>query len=392
MYFEKRYLQFNDLVFDGYDMISGWDADISFKGNSVAYSYGHGSYRPFKRSYNYVAESSVNMTITLNLKKMPCDVREFYARFAEEELSKHGRLWAIKNNEIIWAWAQVVNMPYVISQTQYKIVYDVEFVLPEGIWHKADKQKTFLVPYDVCILMDCKGYKEDTSCETNSDGGDCCAECLRANDTPIDTDCFCCCVDSLDADMALCYHTSELQAFYGCDTPYQLVYSCDDAEKFSRNDFLGTKMCVDCSDNMLSGRFYSNTDLPTDATIVLAGDMLNPEITINGNTNIIEGEYHGVLTIDASGDVYYQEDGCCDAELLDPSVWVIPEGNLYGWEIRPRSNSIIVNRNTCCDLAELNPSVPCDVEEECGGTTPTINTYTYCDRFCVYIQDNPITL
>jgi len=363
MIYEKRYIQYNDLVFDGYDMISGYDSEVAFKTSSVEYSYGNGNYRPFKSNYNYVSAGSVTMTITLNMKKVPCDMRNFYMKFAEQELSKSGKLWAIKNNEIIWAYAEVTNLSMVISNSQNKVVYDVSFSLPEGVWHKADKQKTFVVPYDVCIYMDCRGFKEDNWCETASKGGDCCYECLRANSTPINDDCFCCCVDHLDPDMALCYHRNELQALYSCETPFQLVYSCTDAEKFSTNAYLGKKLCTDlCHDNIVAGQFYSETDLPTDATVILVGEMVNPMVTINGNTNIINGEYSGALIIDASGDVYYQTDDCCDPELLDPSVWEVPSGDTYGWTVNPLNNSIIVNRNSCCD------------------------------RFCIYIQDNPITI
>ena len=353
MYYEKRYLQFNDLVFDGYDMISDYDEPLQYKGSSTAYSYRHGSYRAYKSDYLYVSERQVNMTITLKMKKIPCDYRQFYPQFAEQELGRPGRLWAIKNNTIIWAFASVNNMRPVNNGRKDELVWDVEFVIPGGVWHKADAHKTFVLPYDVCTLMECKGFEEHGTCEP------CCDSCTDKKLIEELRDRYCCCCDEdLKADMALCHHKDMLQAFYGCDTPYQLVYSCEAAEKFSKERALGQRICVDdvCGDSVIAGRIYSDTDIPTEnMTITLIGDMKSPQIDINGNTNIIAGEYSGTLTITASGDVYFQpcKDKCCEPELLDPSVWTVPNGNDYGWTLKPQLNSVIVKMNACCSQCGL---------------------------------------
>lgn len=359
MYYEKRYLQFNDLVFDGYDMISDYDEPLQYKGSSMTYSYGHGSYRPLKADFLYVSERQVNMTVTLKLKKIPCEYRKFYAQFAEQELGKPGKLWAIKNNEILWANAMVTNKRPVNNGKKDEIVFDLEFVIPGGVWHKADKQRTFVMPYDVCSLMDCKGFEEYDPCANAQGGGDCCEACEdRKVQLARRERCDCCCEDDLKADMALCYHQDELQAFYGCDTPFQFVYSCEAAEKFSTERAMGQKLCAKeaCGQPVISGRIYSDTDIPTeDVTITIVGDMKSPWIEINGNTNIIEGEYHGELRIEPSGDVYYRpcDDECCEPTLLEPSVWVIPSGNVYGWTVKPQINSVIVHLNECCSQCGL---------------------------------------
>lgn len=356
MYYEKRYLQFNDLVFDGYDMISDADEPIQYKGSSIAYSYTHGSYRAFKHDYLYISERQVNMTITLKTRKVPCEYRAYYVRFAEQELGKPGRLWAIKNNEIIWAFAAVNNIRPVNNNKQDEVVFDVEFVIPGGVWHKAHKDRTFLLPYDPCALMDCKGFEEYNPCVT-SRSGDCCEACEdnKAAENLRDR-CGCCCEDDVTPDMALCYHQDDLQKFYGCETPYQLMYSCIAASKFSTEDALGQRLCLPdaCGTGIISGRIYSDTDIPTeDITITLVGDYINPWIKINDNTNIIEGEYHGKLIIHASGDVYYQAGECCEPALLDPGVWKIPANNTYGWTIYPQLNSVVIYTNTCCVESKL---------------------------------------
>lgn len=351
MYYEKRYLQFNNLVFDGYDMISDYDEPIRYKGSSTDYSYGHGSYFPLKADYLYVSEREVNMTITLKLKKVPCEYREFYARFAEQELQRPGRLWAIKNNEILWAFAIIRNIRPVNHLAQDTVIWDVEFVIPGGVWHKADKLKTFVLPYDVCLFMECKGYKKIDPCEEKEQKtGDCCVDCINdkaIKEANFDDRCFCCCVDQICNDMALCYHTKDLQGFYSCDTPYQLVYDCQKAEMYFGDPYLGTKLCTkdNCS-NIIAGRFYSETDIPTQGvSIFIDGVMNNPAITINGNTNVIKGEYEA-LQINSDGSVYEVTE-CCE-NLLDPSVWSIPSGMNYGWTIYPQENSIIVDLGACC--------------------------------------------
>lgn len=363
MNFEKRYLQFNELVFDGFDMISEYDEPLQFKGSSTPYSYGHGSYMPNKDDYLYVSERTVNATISLKLKKLPCNDRIDYVRFAEQELGKPGRLWAIKNNEIIWSLARVNNLRPVNSGRQNVVEYDVEFIVPGGVWHKADKQRTFLLPYDICSFMACKGFGNINPIASSKgmiDGV--CVSCKIGEDNKVERawleSCGCCCSDEVSEDMALGLHLDELQKFYGCDTPYQIKYDCEAAENFNNNPAFGQKLTVEdiCSDSIIAGQIYSDTDIPTDEMVLtLFGDMKDPAITINGNTNIIKGEYHGKLTVEPSGDVYYLENAdCAEAEQLDPSVWSIPENMDYGWMIHPRLNGVVVNMNLCCGSGGLN--------------------------------------
>ena len=342
MIYERRYIQFNDLVFDGVDMISDWDGDLSFKGSSTEYAYAHGAYRPFKRNYLFVQERTVSMTITLNLEKIPCDERKFYIRFVNEQLSKPGKLWSIKNDTLMWAVAAVGSISENYSRRQERLVYDVNFVIPGGIWYKADGNRTFLVPWDICSFMDCLGYKDVTSC-------DCCDSCADKHSEH--DDCSCCC-DELTEDMELCKHYDELQSWYGCDVHYRIVYDCETAERFKHDKYLGQRLCVKdiCGTSVIAGQIYSDTEIPTeDVTVILHGKMVSPWININGNLNVIEGEYDGTLILKPNGDAYYTtNDKCCDGELLDPSVWSIPEDNKWGWEIVPGNNRVIIHLNACC--------------------------------------------
>ena len=215
--------------------------------------------------------------------------------------------------------------------------------------------------------MECMGYETLDPCETKNMTGDCCLDCINSKkQEPIHEDCYCCCADELKCEMQLCYHTDELQDFYSCNVRYQVVYDCRKGEQFAKDKFTGQKLCIKdiCNDSVIAGRFYSETEIPTtDVTIIIDGLMHNPWVTINGNTNIIHGDYEGSLIIKPNGDVYYRtKDGCCET-LLDPFVWIVPSGNTYGWAVNPRDNSITVNLNICCSV-----------------------------RSCVYIQHQPITV
>ena len=109
MIYKRRYLQFNDLVLDSYDMLSESPHSVEFKGDTEEYGFGHGSYDPWKRDYLFVREQEVSLSITLRMLKLPCDVRPFYKQFAVKEISKPGKLWAIVNNEIMWAYARATS-------------------------------------------------------------------------------------------------------------------------------------------------------------------------------------------------------------------------------------------------------------------------------------------
>jgi len=353
MYYDKRYLQFNNLVFDGYDMISSTDEQTTYKeADAQSYSFAHGSYMPYKSDFLLVNAGSVSMTLTFHMRKIPCEDRPWYLNFIDQELGRPGKLWAIRNNEIIWAYASVRSKHPIATGEQWKAEYDIEFTLPEGIWHKADKQRTFVLPYNVCTMMECKGFEKHDPCADNY--LDCCSGYSERKWWEEFRDkCFCCCVDQITEDMALCYHMKDIQKFYSCETPYQLVYDCDYADRFNRDKHIGQKLCVKdlCDESVIAGRFYSDTDIKTDdVTITIEGKVKNPWITINGNTNIIKGEYDGTLRIEPSGDVYYQTSECCEPTLLDPSVWEIPCDMDYGWWVYPQLNSIKVNLNACCGL------------------------------------------
>ena len=342
MIYERRYVQFNDLVIDGYDMISESDSDVSFKYVSHEKTFGNGSYVPFKKDHVFTEEGSVSLTLKLHMKKLPCEQRPLYRQMAMSELVRPGKLWAVQNNELVWAYAVLTNKGEQNSYAADKIVLSVDFRLPEGIWHKADKQKTFLQDYNVCTFMDCYDFKVYDPCKS-------CCECEEV----FDVACNCCICDTICKEMALCYNTDRLQSAYEpCDggVDFHIVYDCIKGQEFFGDYYLGQKFCTgDSCSGVIAGLVYGITDIPTDSFVLtIHGKMKDPEITINGNTNVLKGEYDGTLTIRPNGEALFSNDDCCEGTLIDVNKWVVPKNMNYGWMIYPGNNRLVINTNMCC--------------------------------------------
>lgn len=345
MIYKRKYLQFNNLVFDGFDLISDADGGASFKANTQEYTARNGSYVAFKQSYMLVGETTVSMTAKFSTKKIPCDMREYYNGFVIQELTKPGKLWAIQNNTLVWAYGFIANLNPVGGTERDVMEYDIDITLYEGVWHKADKHKTFLQPYDVCSFLLCEGWQVQKPCAT----GSCCVDCYAIHDV---RECCCEC-DDVTKDMSLCHMKNSLQDFYKkCRGGYRIVYNCQKGQEFFGDVYLGEKICTeDMCDTIIAGQFFSDTDIPSDGVTIhitggRSGTIKDPAVTINGNTNVIKGEYEGSLHINPNGEVINSTD-CCDT-VLDPSALSIPSGNDYGWEVHKGNNSLIIN--SCCGL------------------------------------------
>ena len=355
MYYKRRYIQFNNLVFDNYDMISESTHRVDFKNNQQDITYGHGAYVVNKANYLFASAQSVSITITLSMLRLPCEYREFYKQFAVKQVLKPGKLWAVVNNELIWAYAQATGFSEGENARKDQYILNLDLVLPEGVWHKANKYKTFIKPYNICTFFDCKGYQEPSPCPPLFDekDGDCCTECINSkNDARADEENCMCCGSSLKKEYALCYNRNRLQEVYKeCTPSFQIEYSCKKASEFF--DEMGEKICTkDTCSNVIAGRFYSDTEMPsTGVEILIDGDVKDAQIEINGNKNVIEGEYDGLL-IQPDGDVYSLSKNRCCKDLLSPSVWSLATPNTpYGWTVKQGMNKLIIDRGTCCGTA-----------------------------------------
>lgn len=344
--YSKQFLQFNDLVFEGTTLVSSSGLNYSTKYDTHDYTFRNGSYIVHKKNFGLFESQSLSLTISFSVKPLPCEMRPFYHGFIIEQINKPGKLWALQNNRLIWAYAFVTSIGE-NDDTDY-FSFDIDFLLPEGVWHKADYTKTFLVPHDICSYLDCYEYKEIDPCG-KLHVGDCCVSCIKSFDV---MDCSCCDCNQLTKDMSYCNYKNDVEKLFSdrCLSRYMIKYDCMKGQEFFGDDYLGEKVCMtdDCA-TLIAGKFYSETDIPTDGVmVVLSGSFHNPEVTINDNTNVIEGDYDGALIIQADGDVFYQEACCCISEPLDASIWKKPQNMDYGWTVYPRTNRIIVNPGTCC--------------------------------------------
>lgn len=358
MLYKRRYIQFNNLVFGS--VIDADDYTATWKTSDTEYGFIHGAYTPFKRKGGLLRSGRVSMTVVLNMQQLPCEDRPFYVRFVKNELATQGRLWAVQDNTLIWAYAYLTSYRESTRSRTNELEIDLNFELPEGVWHKADKRKTYLVPFDPCDFMDCYDYHEADPCVDN---------CCDCDSKPmIDSRCYtvdiACCdckpikicdcdCDAVTKEQSLCMMKDVLQKFYDCEVQYRVIYSCIAAKKYF-GDFLddnrtGQKFCNDCG-GPISGRLYSDTDLPTDGVkITLRGEMQNPYIEINGNGNTIKGEYSGVLEIRPDGTVYaYKDENCPCEEPLPVDTWMIPSGMEYGWTVEQGYNRVIIDPGSCC--------------------------------------------
>ena len=343
MNLSRRYLQFNDLVIDGYKMLSDADLSGGFKTETQEYSHGHGSYAPF-RSSQYSTEQEVSMTLNLNTKKLSCEQREYYKDFVNLSLSRIGRLWAIDGKQLLWAWAFVQDFSEAQSALRNTYAINVNFVIYEGVWHKADPKKTFLKPYDLCNYLDCHDFRIQEPCGLN----DCCV-CA----TPAKKECPTCACECefLSKDDSLCNMRNEMYEELNkfCSKGYKFIYNCEAGKRIWSED--GERICKDdiCKP-IAAGQFYSDTILDTQGvTVTIDGVMHNPILTINKNSLKIMGDYEGILTILPSGEVYY-ETRCCEVVKLDVEKTVIPHGSTLGFTVHHGNNGLILDTNNCCDM------------------------------------------
>lgn len=344
----RKYIQFNDLVIDNFDMLQDADLSGGFKSETQPYSFGHGSYAPFKSRQQHSREQSLSMTLKLDYRKLRREQRQFYKDWIRMNIARAGKLWAIEGNQVLWTNAFVTDFSEPYSLEKHTVSIDLEFVLYEGVWHKADVRKTFLQPYSSCDFMDCLDFREIDECI------DCCIGC-NSSTVELCPKCSCDC-EFLNAENSLCELKQEVATdFYKqCGDSYRIIYNCEAGKHIWDEEYLlGNKICKkDTCKNIIAGQFYSETVIDSEnVTVTLIGTVKNPIITINGNSMQIMGEYSGKLTINASGDIYYLADECCDEVIIDINQLKIPEGNTFGFIVHQGQNSVIVETNNCCDMA-----------------------------------------
>lgn len=252
-----------------------------------------------------------------------------------------------RRDQLLWTNAFVKDYSETYSTERYVVNIDLDFVLYEGIWHKADSKKVFLQPYSACNFAECLDFREVDECQ------DCCVSCSKPAKEPC-AKCLCEC-EFLKAEHSLCELKKEVALnFYShCGDSYRIIYNCEAGKKiWDEEKMLGHKICKEerCKD-IIAGQFYSDTTVDSDRiTITLIGSVIDPIITLNGNSMQILGEYNGKLTLTESGDIYYLADKCCPEVMIDINQLVISEGNTFGFNVHHGMNGLIVETNECCKM------------------------------------------
>ena len=341
----RRYVQFNDLVIDSADMLSSASYKQNSKTESEEYSYGHGSYVNFKSPQQFLTEGDLSLTISVDYRKYRREERKFLKDFIKLNLIKPGRIWAIEDNKILWAYAYVTDFSEEYEKYKGHLSVDIDLKLFEGVWHITDPRRTYLIPYSTCDFLECYDFRDIEDCQ------DCCVACKK----PMEEDCASClchCGD-LVKENSLCVLSKKIiDDFMRCGESFLLVYDCKRSEDFFGKDSYGKRIFKsDVCKSTIAGQFYSGTILDTtDVDIRLEGSFTDPIIEINRNKIQLLGDYNGIITIDRTGTVMYSKGECCPFEEVDlNNVNILDD---FQFTVHHGMNSAIV-KNSCCQMASI---------------------------------------
>lgn len=336
----REIVQFNNLIVDSSDFLSVGEFSSDTKTPDHEYSFGHGSYVDLKRKQQFVSAQEFDSTLHIYYKNYPLDQRVYLKDYIKKQLIEFGRIWAIEDNKLLWAYAYVTNVSEAYESFKGYLSINVSFFIPEGVWHIADSRRTFIKEYDSCDIFACEDYRDVY------EDCDCCVDCRTKSHDNCEN-CLCDCFEESDA---ICNQKDFIHRFKNCGKSLKITYDCTQAEKLFGDKSWGQKICKqDICFSTVAGRFYSPTLLDTSGIVMIEGSYNDPIVTINDISITIKGTYDGVLKIDPNGDVWYRSDTCCDFELIDMENVIFKDGKL-AFQIHQGMNRLIVE-NSCCNSA-----------------------------------------
>lgn len=305
----RRFVQYNDLVFDGTESINSAPSEsISTKYSSTEYLLKHGSYVSTQSQQVLLKDDKITIDLAISTIDWDMDIVQAHVDFIKEQLVTRGKLWAIDTGGIL-IWAEVILDSYTptyewsIRDDGY-IVFSVEFTNPSCTWKKADGHTTWFMPYELCsytaMLANCFKNADCDSC-TNP------AENLQGFCSSCDA--LCC---DLDDAVSLCEMRGDIEKdfFEKCNSKWRIVHNCQlGRDAFGDEKLWGQAFCDVCIDGTFVQRFYADTAIESkNVTVTLQGKFKDPEIFINGDSVILEGEYDGFIQISSKGQVTYFSD------------------------------------------------------------------------------------
>lgn len=350
----RQYLQYNDIVIASAEELTSASLQWDTKIDTQEYSFGHGSYLPLKEDQLFLTEQELSLSLNIDYRLFPRDNRRFINDFLNLNLIKPGKIWAIQDGVLLWAYAYLKSGGEEYDKYIGFLSKDVEFILPEGYWHIAKKQRTFLLPYDSCDVVECYDFRDVDDCLS------CCVTCSAGPENTCTT-CFCDCGDAVEENSLCGMSQEESDNFAQCGKSYKIIYDCRAGRKIFGEKDWGIKISKDYIDSaVIAGRVYSNTILNTDGVdVVLQGTFQDPKITINDISITIKGDYDGWIKIRSDGSAYYTEDLCCEFEPIDMDKIIYHQKKYF--RVHHGENRIIVE-NSCCgdasiyiDIDEIKP-------------------------------------
>lgn len=345
MRLNRKYLQFNDLVFGGYDILNVAERSVDFKAEAQEINGSDGSYIGFKNGNIYAAPQTLAMTLRFDHRDLQCDEMDIYREYITENLVKPGKLWAIQGSYLLYANAYIESFSESYDEeNEYYVEFNVDFSLYEGVFHFADPLKVFLKPYETCNFNDCLDYYTNETCNGA------CSECAGEGQKQ-SCNCLCDCEWLTDEYNFCNMGNKAVEKLHDrCGDTYKILYDCiAGAKVFGKTAMYGTKVCSTSEyPSVASGTVYSHTVKQTSKVIIrLIGNIKDPVIKFNGNTIKINGSFNGILVIEPSMDMYYTRGENCEITYLDPSKMEIFEGSTYEFVAHHGNNSIFVQNAAC---------------------------------------------
>lgn len=341
----RTYIQFGDLVFDYDGIYDSAKYSQDTKTETTDYSWRNGSYVSIKKDngVQLLKEASLSLTLVFDYKLYRREDRRYLRDWVFLNLRKVNRLWAIQDNHLIWAYAYASSYSEAYTKFKHTFSIDVDFKIPEGVWHISDPHNTFLIPYDSCIYIDEQDFQDD-SCK------ECCIDCSQGKEETCN-DCLSECGD-IDRGSSLCAIDKRqlFHEFMQCGHSWKVVYNCTKGKQIFGDDTLGTKICKkDICITTLAGKFYSNTLIDTDMVdVVLNGKWQDPTIDINGDKLTLKGDYEGRLHFYSDGTVTWRCDACSKEEEISANK-ISYEGN-FGFNVHHGYNRIKVSGACDCGM------------------------------------------
>lgn len=308
--YPRLYLQYNELVFDGFNTVQTASLSGENKLSTTPYPFQRGSYYQgsFHNGEVLSGEQDLSLDITLPFVGLRRLQVLNYNDYIQYQLSRPGKIWAVDTGgKLIWAYAIPKHPPFNDYEIKKgRIVHiQMDFLLPEGYWHVADTNNVFFEPYDMC------DFKEEVMSG--------CSHNCNAMQQCTDEKCEICC----DVTEDMCYCNTCWNPYHPCQSEYRIVYNCAKGEKVHGFHTWGTGF-LNNEQHSTVGEICTNAIYKSPAIITLFGKYKDPSITFNDTYIRVKGTYEGLLIFTPNGKVYHTPDIECGLDVKH----LIPVSNI----------------------------------------------------------------